>query len=414
MKYFLTALAFLAATAQAQDNAWTYDKWSPPAALENPCSTELHNSYSAIGEDGLRYPTWHPATDPSGCHYGHSHGFEDPAQSPLYAMMGPPLFGYAAEQMSKQDVMMHRHESHEGYKVSWGHRDYIPTKVLGIASGPILQCDLMSIIHMGTFNADAFTNNQHEQHFRTYCISADTGEVITRDHVKLMTIAGKPGGFTPTCGATTAFLTVGDPVPMDSPTTNPLAVASSMGIKRIPTSVCMIKARPSGGQDMLEVWQTASGLRGVGGSIVFQAHWYWFAHTMSRFYDLRTLAMGKSLNTCYEKNVDGTFVVTNNPCLTVRTTMPEGPFTGVVCNAANPFDGDTVTIRLTTLKKNNPTEFDVFYTDVHGQNPSAEYFLGSVKQEVSKGFLPAKNNTYTSTAQTIGGKDADAFLCDQN
>lgn len=409
------ALAPAAPQAEETGYAWTYDKWTPPPALVNACSTDVHNWYSAVADDGLRYPTWHPPTDPSGCHFGHSHGM-NPRLSPLYKEMGEVYLGYVAEQMSKQDIVMHRHEAHEGYKITWAHQDYQPVKFLGFPSGPTLSCDLMSVIHMGTFNPDAFTNNQHEQHFRTFCLNTKTGELATRDHVKLMSIIGNPGSFHPTCGGVKPkdLFFVGPAVPSDSPATNPLADAASLGLRRIPTSDCLIKPRLNAGQDLLEVWQTGNGLEGPDGKIVIQPHWYWFASTMSRFFDKRTGAMGKSLNVCYEKDVAGKYIVISNPCVDARRAMPNGPFAGVVCHPQNPFDGDTITIRFTTLIKNNPSGPEVFYSNVHGRNSSVTKFAGGVKQEVSRGSLPARGFRYTGTKDPMTYKDTDAFLCDQN
>src|SRR5215510_4644526 len=46
--------------------------WVP--GPNDTCTPEVHNRYMAVGPDGLRYPTWHPPTDPSGCTFGHEHG----------------------------------------------------------------------------------------------------------------------------------------------------------------------------------------------------------------------------------------------------------------------------------------------------------------------------------------------------
>jgi hypothetical protein len=418
---------------EEKGQAWTYNNWTAPASLVNACTPTDHNFWSAVGEDGFRYPTWHPATDPKGCHYGHSHGGADPRQSPLWADMGPPLFGFVAQQMLLvADRHMHRGESHPGYKVTWGHRIYTPP-FLQTLTAPDLECDLMSIIHMGTFNADAFTNNQHEQHFRVYCTNAETGEFVTRDHVRLMTIAGDPGRFTSTCKPDPADIVYVGPVsPSDSPSTNPLAVGGSTGIRVIPTSECLIKPKwTSSSNSTLEKWQTGSGLRGPADQwvaatatkpafikyhdlVVFQAHWYWFANLMSRYYDLRTLTMGKTINACYEKDLAGAFIIGSAQCVQVRRDLPNGPFQGIVCSPFNPFTGNGIQIRVTTLVKNNMVGPEVFYSSIYGQTPSETYFPGSVRQEVSRGKLPSIKSTYVSTKELLNGTDTDKSLCDFN
>ena len=46
-------------------DAVSYGIWTPSGT--DTCSQAVHDQYYAVAPDGLRYPTWHPAVDPSGC-----------------------------------------------------------------------------------------------------------------------------------------------------------------------------------------------------------------------------------------------------------------------------------------------------------------------------------------------------------
>lgn len=54
-------------------NSLAYGIWTPSGT--DTCTQAIHDSYSVVGPDGLRYPTWHPPVDPAtGCTFGHEHG----------------------------------------------------------------------------------------------------------------------------------------------------------------------------------------------------------------------------------------------------------------------------------------------------------------------------------------------------
>src|SRR5688572_20814797 len=63
----------VAGPGEARGDSRALSAWAPGPA--DSCTPEIHNRYTTVGPDGLRYPTWHPPTDPgSGCTFGHEHG----------------------------------------------------------------------------------------------------------------------------------------------------------------------------------------------------------------------------------------------------------------------------------------------------------------------------------------------------
>ena len=54
----LCALLLTLPPAAAAEPAPSFGQWQP--GPHDTCSKRLHDSYSVIGPDGLRYPTWHP------------------------------------------------------------------------------------------------------------------------------------------------------------------------------------------------------------------------------------------------------------------------------------------------------------------------------------------------------------------
>jgi hypothetical protein len=126
-------------------DAASFGIWNPSS--RDTCTKAQHDSYSVIGPDGKRYPTWHPPTGPGGCSFGHEHG-RDPKGSSLWsqiqqhfyydangngvmdpqeaAVTGIP-FGYGNEQMdvysAARGLHVMRHEDHVGHKVDWADNE---------------------------------------------------------------------------------------------------------------------------------------------------------------------------------------------------------------------------------------------------------------------------------------------------
>ncbi len=106
----------------------------PPANVSLPkCTAAQHDSYKALGPDGVYYPTWHPQIDPYfGCFYDHEHG-SNPA---FYDPRVTPLFGYSAAQMGMS-------EGHAGFKVyvfTFAGRKWLLTQHQGTANAALAAC----------------------------------------------------------------------------------------------------------------------------------------------------------------------------------------------------------------------------------------------------------------------------------
>ena len=103
--------------------------WTPHP-VHDTCSAAYHDSFSIVGEDGKRYPTWHPpegVENGTPCSFGHEHG-RDPKGSALLdditAQYGGVLFGYASERLDDYNGAQRvadrmRHEDHVGHKIEW-------------------------------------------------------------------------------------------------------------------------------------------------------------------------------------------------------------------------------------------------------------------------------------------------------
>ena len=83
----------------------------PIPVRSKPCPGWVHDSYTVLGPDGKRYPTWHPPVDERyGCTFDHEHG-DDPRASALFPEVGMPPFGYV------NAIEGQRKEDHVGNKV---------------------------------------------------------------------------------------------------------------------------------------------------------------------------------------------------------------------------------------------------------------------------------------------------------
>lgn len=211
----------------------------------NPADTarikEIHDSYSVIGPDGKRYPTWHPPVDPAtGCKFGHEHG-RDPrgyaywdeirrnfahdadgngqiSDAELVAAGIP--FGYVNEQIDMASMGIMRHEDHVGHKIEFvnGEGDIgsgtdpfdnrmtgglvVPVKTGGLSkwSESGVRCYHFHKVHQGVHSPDAFGNNMHEVVLHTKCSSTRADYPASTTLLSGMITFGAPGEFTIFCG----------------------------------------------------------------------------------------------------------------------------------------------------------------------------------------------------------------------
>jgi hypothetical protein len=392
MKYLILALSLFAVSVFGQEeitNSIAYGLWSP--TRPGDCTKEQHDSYFHV-IDGKRYPTWHPPVEKNlfifvECTYGHEHGL-DPSKSDLYDPENPPVMGYVNEQMALVGATHeHRHEDHVGHKYYYIN-DYIfksRIRTVGTLTPLDLPCDVMGKLHQGTHSKDAFTNSMHEQLLQIGC------EDGTKVKVQIMSNIGVPGNIRQACKAATNYY-VGPPTPLNTPTGyNPHNINRSPGDRVVPTNLCFDGlARPQASTALFELWRTANDVNGIGEIHAFGWSFYFGVTRPSRFFDIKTNALARTIDTCWPKTELGTYLVVSNPCVDLRKLAQFDPAAIAWDDTRSPFKGDGHSVRMTgwikrTLPANHPT---VWYTNILGTKASATPFPGSVQQEMSGPPVP--------------------------
>ncbi len=151
------------------------------------CPAWVHDQYQ-VEVDGESYPTWHPAIDPSGCHFGHEHG-SNPNKVPGAKK---PAFGYGTPD--------HMHESGFGFKVKALHAEngiqVLATTHFGTAHPEGAVCQRFhwnnwqfvqngEVVADITFLADfgAARKNDTNQLLNHSCPNPDTGQMMTQEDI---------------------------------------------------------------------------------------------------------------------------------------------------------------------------------------------------------------------------------------
>lgn len=356
--------------------------WAPSGP--DTCTPEIHDSYSTIGPDGLRYPTWHPPVDPAtGCTFGHEHG-RDPSGSRLYAEVGDIPFGYANQHLVESGFGAHRHEDHVGHKIEW--QDNMPMRVGSSGTATFaVTCDVMTKLHQGTHSPDAFTNNLHEVVYHIKCTDG------TAFSATLLTPIGVPGELVVSCDRDRRTM-AGTAIPDISP--------NGGGKRAIPDASCIQThvfrtdgGRPRFDSALHESWEISGSLRRANGSVIASFDPYYQVSDPSRFYNPElTSAMGRPIDLCADPAVRGRDRCQGIDVDSVAWNDPGSPFKGVrrfvdingnrIRNAAGP---------------------EVWYTDPLGRNGRTTPFPGSIRQWVARrdntdfdlrGEVMGKNRSY--------------------
>jgi hypothetical protein len=355
--------------------------WSPSGP--DTCSTEIHDSYSVVGPDGLRYPTWHPPVDPAtGCTFGHEHG-RDPSGSDLFAEVGPIPFGYANQHLEESGFGAHRHEDHVGHKVEW--ENDMPMRVANSGTSTLsITCDVLTKLHQGTHSPDAFTNNMHEVVYHVRC-SDGTGFSAT-----LLTPIGTPGELVASCDRE-RHVTVGTAVPAISP--------NGGGKRAVPDVNCVRThvlrsdgERPRFDSALRESWEISASLRRENGRTLASFNPYYQVMDPSRYHDpALERVMGRPIDLCYEPSVAGRDRCEGLPAEPISWDDPRSPFKGVR--------------RFVDVNSNNVRNADgpeVWYTDPLGRNGRTEPFPGSIRQWVAR-----HDNSGLDLHGNVMGRDRD-------
>ena len=366
------------------------------ATAYDTCPESLHETYSVIGPDGRRYPTWHPpvVTDPATgqpCTFGHEHG-ADPRGSDLYDWVAGHLaadgyerwagipFGYANEELvayaEDNPGVPTRFEDHVGHKVSFAddvvllddRGRHVPGTDPDTGASLNVTCDYFLKVHQGSHSADATGNNLHELIYAMRC--NDGTEVLSTT----MAAFGPANEFERSCqpGATVA-----------AGTSHPFEHGG--GTRLLPDRGCIEQyvlvspPTPPLQSDiwaLYENWQLEAALTLPDGDPLA---WYepWFAVRNPSRYFRPGQPIGRPLDAAWEPDT-GTGTVNAQPWL---TPAAEGPYDAY--DPRSPFNGaqrDFYLQATTVQNDGGPTRW---YTDPMGGNASTEPFPGAICQIVS-------------------------------
>lgn len=379
------------ARSSVNSMAYTDRNWTP--TRHDTCPASLHRTYSVIGPDGKRYPTWHPATvtDPATgkeCTFGHEHG-DDPRSSDIYAWAAERLgsadgggrqqgipFGYVSEASAEDEhhgghVM--RHEDNVGHKV------FVADDVKIIGSSPRRQltttvggkevpltCDYLIKAHQGSHSSDATKNNGHEL---TYAMRCNDGtDVLTSSFA----LYGNANEYHRGCDPSTVVQTSGSNLP------------DGIGGRRlIPDATCVEDYVLRDGQrsdiwGLYEVWESENEITTHDGKTLV-AHDPWFAvRNPSRYADPASdSGASATLGTRWLTGVAGG-TASGFPWSTIGEDDSREQ-----SSPASPFDGaqrDFYLGRTEVANEGGPT---VWYADPYGGHAGHSPFPGSVPQYVS-------------------------------
>lgn len=397
----------IAAGAASGTASHAMGQWTPHS-VHDTCSAAYHDSFSAVGIDGKRYPTWHP---PEGmevgapCTFGHEHG-RDPEGSALTAdiaaQYGGVLFGYGNEQLDEynraervSDRM--RHEDHVGHKVEWENdvRVFESTTNGGADQRELgITCDFFMKIHQGTHSPDAFVNNLHELLYAAQCRDAAKGAVGTKVIAYSIVQFGQPGGFSeggPAGGFN--FVPVGTAVPAKSP--------AGQGVRSLPTLAKVLGAilvPPGRASDyskgLYEDWISSNYLRRSGAAealayfdphfaVFLPSRFYWPGDRREAFGVTRspadvTAQLGRTIDLCAMTG-DGERRARGGECDRASANGTPVPFD----DPRSPFNGVQREFYFNQTTIVNPGGPVTWYTDPFGGHASQKPFPGSIRQYVA-------------------------------
>jgi hypothetical protein len=369
--------------------------WAP--AANDTCQAALHDRFSVIGPDGLRYPTWHPPAivDPATgrtCTSGHEHG-DDPATSDIANWVGEHLtapgyeayaglpFGHATEALDAwadaNPGTAKRSEDHVGYKVDVA--DDVP--LLGPdGAARNVTCDHLTSVHQGSHSPDALSNNAHELVYATRC--TDGTELISTTVSRF----GDPGLYERSCEPETRIATIDNGYP------------DGDGARLIPDRECVERnvLVPSGRTTsvwaLYEKWTSANPLELPGGAPLAR-----FATSFGVFNPSRYASTGatiaRTLPLCWETAADGD----RANGVDCSPAIANGPFD----DPRSPFDGTRRDVYLGGTAVSNRGGARTWWTDPYGGNASTTPFPGGVCQLVS----PTENQGHADVSVQVFGRN---------
>lgn len=359
--------------------------WNPAAA--DTCPKSLHESFSVVGPDGLKYPTWHPPTvlNPatgSVCTFGHEHG-RDPRGSDIYdwvaAHFADPShptaagipFGLATEALEtwsqNNPGVVKRSEDNPGYKI-----DFVNDRRLLAGDGSDLgvTCDTLVRVHQGSHSPDATANNVHELLYAARC--SDGTEVISNTIARF----GNPGEYKRGC----------DPAVTISTTDN--GYPAGEGVRQIPDRACVLQnflvpgGRTTSAWALYEWWSARVSLVTAGGRNLATMGSAFGVFNPARYADpAGTSGVGRSIGLCWEREENGDRANTALcDSATANNTIAQ-PF--AYTDTRSPFNGTYRDTYLEDVRVDNEGTTELWWTDPYGENASPRPFPGGVCQLIS-------------------------------
>jgi hypothetical protein len=129
-------------------------------AILGQCSATVHDRHVVDVGQPVRFRTWHPQTDPTGCVYAHEHGYNPLAMQDAEIAAEPVVFGLVGW-MHKTPAEPNGHEEpHEGFKVFIANPGDINDE------GRINRVYSRSVFHMGTGGPRRFEQRFHSAMIR--------------------------------------------------------------------------------------------------------------------------------------------------------------------------------------------------------------------------------------------------------
>lgn len=408
--------------------------WTPHPIYDT-CSAAYHDSFSALGTDGKRYPTWHP---PEGeeqgtpCTFGHEHG-RDPGGSALLAdieaQYGGVLFGFANQQLDEYNrAARHsdgmRHEDHVGHKIEWENDVEVFESTTNGGEGRRaldIRCDFLMKIHQGTHSADAFANNLHELLYAVRCRDRADGSVGTKLIAYTLVQFGTPGGFSEGgVAGGFAVVEVGPATPRRSPTGNGLRSIPTIG--RVQPAVLVAPGQASDySRGLYEDWISSNYLRKSEWqdpiayfdphfAVFLPSRFYWPAGSASLPGTARTTGdeaarVGRSIDLCYAD--DGQRRARGGECDRVPDGLPRVGWD----DPRSPFEGVKREFYLNQTTLANARGPATWYTDPFGGHASTKLFPGAIRQYVAvvdnrkrndRGVIGVAGRTYPFESLAFG------------
>jgi hypothetical protein len=381
--------------------------WAPTAY--DTCPAALHDRYAVIGPDGLRYPTWHPATvvDPATgrrCTFGHEHG-DDPHTSKIFGWVAQHLaakgyenyagipFGLAAQGLNDWAAAHPgtptRSEDNPGYKVTVAN----DVKQLGADGGQTgVTCDYLILVHQGSHSADALSNNAHELLYAQKC---DDGTAIVSSTLSRF---GHPGRYERSCAPATDVITTNNGYP------------DGGGAREIPDRTCVEEnvlvpaGRTTSQWALYERWSSVNTLQTASGETVAAYDTSFGVFNPARYGGGSTgTALARTLPLCWETAADGDRA-NGTDCSAATGGGTIGAAYGYD-DPRSPFNGTHRDTYLSGASIANGAQTTAIWTDPYGGHASTTPFPGALCQLVSEGSddttgktqVFARNRSYNDT-----------------